>query len=120
MDSIWVLKAQLTSIPTIPIIKSKERLFPIWLGSPKSIQTETYWKFPANYSILSDSIFISAEIENSKSNFSLTIENDNATVTASAFYEGTLIGKEFYPEIIKYSRKLSTIKNSVIVLKSNN
>ena len=120
MDSIWVLKAQLLSIPTIPTIKSKERLFPIWLGGPESYQTETYWKFPKNFSVISDSISISSEIENSKSNFRLLVKTNNATVLANALYEGTLISKKSYSEVIEYSKKLSTISNSVIVLKKNN
>lgn len=119
MDSIWVLKAQLLSIPTIPTIKSKERLFPIWFGGPESYQAETYWKFPKNFSVISDSISIFAEIENSKSNFRLLVETNSATVLANALYEGTLIGKKSYSEVIEYSKNLSTIKNSVIVLKRN-
>lgn len=117
MDSIWVIKSQILDIPTLPVLKPIERNYPIWLGGPRSIQILTEWEFPNKYVCVTDTLNISSEIMGFKTEYHLHLQNRSANAVSKIEYSGLLIDKEYYLEVIAYSKKLFEIKNQIITLK---
>lgn len=117
MDDTWVLKSQIVNLETLPVMKAKDRNFPIWLGGPQGFNVKTSWKFPDKYLPISKNNTIINKIENASAEYNLEINGNSALVSGSTIYEGSVLSKDKYSEVIQYSKKLKEITNQVIVLR---